>query len=58
MPDGVLPALVGRPVVGVVLGDVGVDPRQGQLLVGALGHCLHNQLSVAERRLRFVLENE
>ena len=36
MPDGVLPALVRRSVVRVVLGDVGVDPGQGELLVAGV----------------------
>ena len=36
VPDRVLPALVRRSVVRVVLGDVGVDPRQGELLVAGV----------------------
>ena len=36
MPDGVLPALVRRSVVRVVLGDVGVNPREGELLVAGV----------------------
>ena len=55
MPDGVLPALVCCPVVGVVLGDVGVDPGQGELLVTSVGDGLHYQLGVRERRLGLVL---
>ena len=56
MPDGVLPALVRRPVVRVVLGDVGIDPRQGELLVAGVGNGLHDQLGVRERGLRLILE--
>ena len=55
MPDGVLPALVRCPVVGVVLGDVGVDPGQGELLVTGVGDGLHDQLGVRERRLGLIL---
>ena len=51
MPDGVLPALVRRPVVRVVLGDVGIDARERQLLVWRLRYGLHNQLGVREGRL-------
>ena len=36
VPDGVLPALVRRSVVRVVLGDVGVNPREGELLVAGV----------------------
>ena len=53
-----LPALVRSPVVGVILGDVGVDARERQLLVRRLRDGLHNQLRVGERRLGFVLERE
>ena len=56
MPDGVLPALVRRPIVRVVLGDVGIDPRQGELLVAGVGNGLHDQLGVRERGLRLILE--
>lgn len=50
-----LPALVGRAVVGVMLGDVGVDPAQGQLPVLRGGDGLHDQLRVGVGRLRLVL---
>ena len=55
MPDRVLPALVRRPVVRVVLGDVGVNPREGELLVAGVGDGLHDQLGVRERRLGLIL---
>ena len=48
-------AVSALPVVGIVLGDVGVNPREGELLVPCLGDCLHNQLGVREGRLRVVL---
>lgn len=50
----VLPALVGGPVVGVVLGDIAVDPGQSQLFVWGGGDGLHDQLRVAVGRLRVV----
>ena len=56
MPDRVLPALVSCPVVGVVLGDVGVDAGQGELLVPSLGDCLHYQLGIREGWLGLILE--
>ena len=56
MPDRVLPALVSCPVVGVVLGDVGVDAGQGELLVPSLGDCLHYQLGIGEGWLGLILE--
>ena len=55
MPDRVLPALVRRPVVRVVLGDVGVNTREGELLVAGVGDGLHDQLGVRERRLGLIL---
>ena len=58
MPDGVLPALVRCPVVGVVLGDVGVDPGEGELLVTGVGDGLHYQLGVRERWLGLILKQE
>ena len=58
MPDGVLPALVRCPVVGVVLGDVRVDPGQGELLVTGVRDGLYYQLGVRERRLGLILDIE
>ena len=55
MPDRVLPALVRCPVVRVVLGDVGVNTREGELLVAGVGDGLHDQLGVRERRLGLIL---
>ena len=55
MPDRVLPALVRRPVVRVVLGDVGVNPGEGELLVAGVGDGLNDQLGVRERRLGLIL---
>ena len=46
-----LPTLVCRSVIRVVLGDVGVDARERQLLVWRLRYGLHNQLGVREGRL-------
>ena len=56
MPDGVLPALVSSSVVWIVLGDVGVYARQGQLLVPRLGDGLHYKLGVGEGWLGLILE--
>ena len=55
MADGVLPALVRSPVVGIVLGDVGVDAGQSQLLVMRLGDGLDDQLGVGEGWLALIL---
>ena len=55
VPDRVLPALVRCPVVRVVLGDVGVNTREGELLVAGVGDGLHDQLGVRERRLGLIL---
>ena len=55
MADGVLPALVRSPVVWVVLGDVGVDAGQSQLLVMGLGDGLDDQLGVGEGWLALIL---
>lgn len=54
MPDGVLPALVGCPVVRIVLGDVGVDAGQSELLVVGVGDGLHDELSVGEGWLALI----
>lgn len=54
MTYGVLPALVGGAVVGVVFGDVAVDAAERELLVGGGGHGLHDQLRVAVGRLGVV----
>ena len=56
MPDGVLPALVRRSVVRVVLGDVGVDAGQRQLLVHGVRDGLHDQLGVGEGWLALILK--
>ena len=56
MPDGVLPSLISCSVVRVVLGDVGVYPGQGELLVPCLGDGLHDQLGVGEGWLGLILE--
>ena len=56
MADGVLPALVRGAVVRVVLGDVGVDAGQRQLLVHGVRDGLHDQLSVREGRLALILK--
>ena len=50
-----LPALVGRAVVRVMLGDVCVDAAQGQLSVLRGRDGLHDELSIRVRRLRLVL---
>lgn len=50
-----LPALVGSAVVRVVLGNVGVDAAQGQLLVLSRRHGLYDQLSVRVGWLRVVV---
>ena len=55
MADGVLPALVSSPVVWIVLGDVGVDAGQSQLLVMSLGDGLDDQLGVGEGWLTLIL---
>lgn len=55
MPNGVLPALVRRPVVGVVFGYVTVDAGQGELLVRRTGDRLNYELRIGEWRLRLVL---
>lgn len=54
VPDGVLPALVGGAVVGVVLGDVAVDAAERELLVGGGGDGLHDELRVRVGRLGVV----
>lgn len=54
MAYGILPALVGGAVVGVVLGDIAVDPGERELLVGRRGHGLHDELRVAVGRLGVV----
>ena len=56
MADGVLPALVRGAVVRVVLGDVGVDAGQRQLLVHGVRDGLHDQLGVREGRLALILQ--
>ena len=58
MADRVLPALVCRAVVRVVLGDVGVDAGQRELLVPRLADRLHDQLRVREGRLALVLQSQ
>ena len=56
MADRVLPALVRGAVVRVVLGDVGVDAGQRQLLVHGVRDGLHDQLGVREGRLALILK--
>ena len=51
-----LPALVCGAVVGVVLGDVGVDAAERQLLVVGRGDGLDDQLGVGVGRLGVILE--
>lgn len=50
--EPVLPSFIGAgTIVRIVFGDVGVDAGQCQLLVWRCRYRLHNQLSVAVRRL-------
>ena len=56
VPNRVLPPLVSCSVVWIVLGDVGVDARQRQLLVPRLGDSLYYQLGVGEGWLGLILE--
>ena len=53
-----LPALVGRAVVGVVLGDVGVDAAECQLLVMGRGDGLDDQLGVGVGWLGIILDTK
>jgi len=55
--SGYLPSFISSSVIGVVLGDVGVDARKGQLFVDGLRYCLHDQLGIAEGWLGLVLKN-
>ena len=52
----VLPAFVCSSIVGVVLGDVRIDPGEGELLLARLRDGLHDQLGVREGRLALILE--
>lgn len=53
-----LPALVGRPVVGVVLGDVIVDAVQSELFVLSQSDGLDDQLCIGVRRFGVILEKK